>query len=477
MFVKGERAERDGVVYVVDRTEDHKVFVEGSDVGVDECQYHRLRKEPVPPSENDVVDLSWYTPPLPNYKDWAAAFYRLRPHSEYDMFSDLRFTPEELEGHRPCDSAIFPHLRHVPLPPYTPELLEQGVEVEVKWNCVMCGLEKARLLLKQGTCQVLSPHCSTFSKVFKVELNVPSGVVVYDNDLRDLCGIETGFDEFDINGMVGKRDTTEAFAKLGMVHIYVGNSDPSIYRRGFKREAFDIVNKSSDRAIGYIMTQLWWVSLMDQDEAQHRVDALNRLLPHSPPRTLKEKQSFKVKPGVYSFEYDAASLGMWGKVDIKARWVRPPDPINRINPIPVSPRNRLNERADYRSYGFNRGGIYKDWGKLILNPKVQDWTPLRTPPEFGDVFTGHRPSIYEVDVSSPHWLRAAICCVWQDVSYGRCEPWAFTDLTDVLARARPEVLQEAGDDLTPFLEWMENKKAFDRWCESRKADRKRRKEI
>lgn len=474
MFVKGERCERDGVIYIVDRTEGHKVFVEGSDEGVDECLFSRLRKE-AEPAQADGNPRPWYVPPSDNYMAWRKALRVLRPPSEFEL--EMPVSVEEMQGHHPRNPSPSYFLRKASLPPYTPELMEQGVEVEIDLKCPRCGLEKAPLLIKQGTFQILSPHCSTFPSVFKVELNVPSGVIVYDNDFRDLCGIETGFDEFDINWPEGRRETTEAFAKLGMIHIYVGNTDPSIYRRGHKKDAFDILNKSGPRAIGSIMTQLWWVSLMDQDEAQHRVDALNRLLPdHEPPFAIAENQIIKVKPGVYSFEYDAASLGMWGKVEIKARWVRPPDPIHRIDPIPVSPRTRLNEGADYRSYGFTRGGIYKDWGQLILKPKEQDWTPLRTPPEFGDVQTGHRPSIFCVDVSSPHWLRAAICSVWQDVSYGRCESWAFSDLEDVLARARPEVLQEAGEDLTPFLDWMQVKAAFDRWCASRKAGRLRHKE-
>lgn len=107
-----------------------------------------------------------------------------------------------------------------------------------------------------------------------VELNVPSGRMVVANDLRD------GFvviGDYDINTEDGIRRTSKKYAETGMVFLYVGNTDPTLFRSKGRTFQFYVGRKvdgrnpvPGSRAVANILTDLWWYCAVDYDEYVRR---------------------------------------------------------------------------------------------------------------------------------------------------------------------------------------------------------------
>jgi hypothetical protein len=160
---------------------------------------------------------------------------------------------------------------------------------------------------------------------YNFELNVPSGKMVFANDLR--MWFQNHFD-FNVNSDIGKLKTTESYAKVGMAHAFVGNSCPSIhqvdevtlsisgraYEKGdsaYDAEVDDWVELTKDQAealsplgkeVGSICTDLWWYSVVDYDDFSRRF-----LEKGSKKEFLKYIKTscdvVSVKPGVYKFTH------------------------------------------------------------------------------------------------------------------------------------------------------------------------------
>lgn len=103
-----------------------------------------------------------------------------------------------------------------------------------------------------------------------VRLNVPSGKLVFGNDFRDLCSVQAG--GYDMRSRRGTMKITQVYADGEMIHIYVGNSCPGIFKddSGTLRLGCDLDEEDEGVPIegkraGGICTDLWWYSAMDYD--------------------------------------------------------------------------------------------------------------------------------------------------------------------------------------------------------------------
>jgi hypothetical protein len=157
------------------------------------------------------------------------------------------------------------------------------------------------------------------------ELNVPSGRMVFANDLRQWFQMHT---DFNINADLGKVKTTEAYAKIGMAHAFVGNSCPAVYqvddsnlsisRHGseagdecYDSEVDDYVELTKEQAeartppgkeVGYICTDLWWYSVVDYDDFQRHF--LEKGTEKQFLKYIKDSCNVvSVKPGTYKFTH------------------------------------------------------------------------------------------------------------------------------------------------------------------------------
>lgn len=137
--------------------------------------------------------------------------------------------------------------------------------------------------------------------VIKIELEVPSGRLYVGNDFRDEFPSEEGDDQ-DVNKGFGVKKTIEGFVKEKMLHFFVGNSCPGVYRVKDGEDTFLIGNPEVDEDFepveglgkkeASVCTDLWWASIVDGDEGDKRglepgydVDEIN------------------VEPGTYVLEY------------------------------------------------------------------------------------------------------------------------------------------------------------------------------
>lgn len=225
-------------------------------------------------------------------------------------------------------------------------------------QCQHCGLDLT--LGFDGTgFRVLSPPCPSPQGIdyTEVEINVPSGKLCVDDDLRDWYPLND--DRMDINTTFGKHQTTEAYAAIGLAHGFVGSSCPSVYRVGpgkftignwpdefWDEETEDYIeNKEpspwgSDKVAG-VCTDLWWYSLADADDLQSRMDY------YTPGITVAAWASdgfpggwthhvVDVRPGVYKLRhYHGVNQNRAVELFAELEWVREPDPV----------RNYLEEEA------------------------------------------------------------------------------------------------------------------------------------
>lgn len=200
------------------------------------------------------------------------------------------------------------------------ELLDYATRQE----CGECG---GRFRLKRhGTTLVAENECVHAGgiKAYDVLLAIPSGKIVFANDLRSLTLID---DHFDVNHTIGQVRTTKAYAEDGMAHVFVGNTCPGVYRtdegfavqlhNGRYDEDGDYLDPGEDdeaedapERLGSICTDLWWYSAMDQDLFLARCA-----------ETGEDPDDFdhfvvEVEPGVYAFSDELADLDASGTVNL-----------------------------------------------------------------------------------------------------------------------------------------------------------------
>ncbi|HVI41837.1 MAG TPA: hypothetical protein VM577_14390 [Anaerovoracaceae bacterium] len=184
-----------------------------------------------------------------------------------------------------------------------------------------------------------------------IELNVPSGKMVFANDLRHWFRTQG---DFNVNNDVGIMLTTQAYEKVGMAHGFVSNTCPSVYKVNkqtlsisgapseeywdekkkdyLSRSKADIKkDKPKGKRVGGICTDLWWYCIVDYE------DFKTRFLDSG---TEKEFDAYvkdrcdvvDVKPGVFTVQhlfsgardYDAKGQHHYAHIT----WAREPEQRN-----------------------------------------------------------------------------------------------------------------------------------------------------
>jgi hypothetical protein len=140
----------------------------------------------------------------------------------------------------------------------------------------------------------------------QVELEVPSGYLIVGNDFRDKFHPEK--DDHYVNVQYEIARCIKDYAEEGkMLHFFVGNSCPGMYE--MEDGSYVIANalldedenpvlpgaKSTD-AVASVITDLWWVCIVDKDEADKR--GLEYQTGH-----WVENDPVPVEPGTYILTY------------------------------------------------------------------------------------------------------------------------------------------------------------------------------
>lgn len=231
------------------------------------------------------------------------------------------------------------------------EAISTGVPLEepvrlgraVGFQCPFCskrmafGFDGVSLHLMGDPCVLPDGIPST-----EFELNVPSGKIAVDDDLRQWFPISQ---EPDLNTIQGQAEWTQAYAAVGLALGGVSNTCPSVRRNGKGKFVISTYSESSwddeekaeipnpepcpwGKVVANVCTDLWAYSICDADELQRRMDH------YTPGETVGEwskhwtHKIVRVKPGVYRFrhyhdvDYDQPNVKF-----AEFEWVRKPDPL------------------------------------------------------------------------------------------------------------------------------------------------------
>lgn len=190
-------------------------------------------------------------------------------------------------------------------------------------------------------------------KSMNMELNCPSGKLVFANDLRRYFKV---IGDWDINKQIGILKTFKSYEAVGMAYGFVGNSCPGVYRVDnqhltisssapvsfWDAEAEVYVDYTEEEIatmspagedVGSICTDLWWYSVVDYDDLVNRLDSKNVEL------FIKNNcDVVEVLPGVYKVDHFLKNHSRYDDHFhlkeqsepwhyAKFTWVRIPDPI------------------------------------------------------------------------------------------------------------------------------------------------------
>lgn len=226
------------------------------------------------------------------------------------------------------------------------------------------------------------------------ELNVPSGKIVVANDLRGWFPLPEGDGEIEsVNGVLGKRQTSMAYANIGMSHAFVGNTCPGVY--SLPDGKFKIACPPADywdkdkgewlahdppfpfegESIASICTDLWWYSLCDLDELERRAEANGG--------DMSSETVIDVKPGVYRFRHDdemdrdAPGETLYATFE----WVRNPDPVKDYlgdyQEVEVNPHAYVQAQVKTwpTLYGVTRGvnDTATAWADMTESQRHSSW--------------------------------------------------------------------------------------------------------
>lgn len=131
----------------------------------------------------------------------------------------------------------------------------------------------------------------------QVAIDVPSGKLVIDNDLRGLFPEIEDMPHIDGQGVqFWMKGYTEAYGKIGLLHGYVGNSCPGVYKYGdilyIGNQPIVAHPQIPGKRVASVCTDLWWYSICDYNEFIRRGGKMGKLAWQNP-------GIVKVKPGRY----------------------------------------------------------------------------------------------------------------------------------------------------------------------------------
>jgi hypothetical protein len=191
-------------------------------------------------------------------------------------------------------------------------------------GCTYCGTHE--FLTDGFTITAAEPCPYPEGMECEIILDVPSGVVVIGNDFRDKFPGATDQEGYDfyVNTSRGIYGTIKDHEADKMAHFFVGNSCPTVYRTA--QDTLLIANGPSEELevekedggydyvdnpelgkwladkldIGGVCTDLWWVSMVDQAEAESR--GMDTAKENGPGWT--EYVHYECDPGRYKITYN-----------------------------------------------------------------------------------------------------------------------------------------------------------------------------
>jgi hypothetical protein len=112
-------------------------------------------------------------------------------------------------------------------------------------------------------------------KIIEIDIPVPSGILLFADWHEHGSDLLKHLDSYsdDINCTKGTITRIKKYADFGVGHIFVGNTSPHIFekdgaltigRDSYGEDDEEIVLVEGGRDLGYVCTDLWWVTLVDK---------------------------------------------------------------------------------------------------------------------------------------------------------------------------------------------------------------------
>lgn len=190
-------------------------------------------------------------------------------------------------------------------------------------KCPDCG-ERLELSC-EGDRLLITNACTEAGgmKAYDIHLAIPSGKIVFANDLRGLVAVDNT--AIDVNTASGRKKLSKAAEAVGLCLVSVGKSDPSVYRDG---DGLVVSRGPKAGRLGQIETSLWWYCAMDYQMF------INRCAVRAVDPSAIKHFTVEVPAGVYAFSDEIASGDESGTV------------FSNIRLVDVDPPELLEERAD-----------------------------------------------------------------------------------------------------------------------------------
>lgn len=192
-------------------------------------------------------------------------------------------------------------------------------------------------------------HCVKIPKSYSFEIAFPTGELICDDGLPYTRELFKDIYDYDINCSKGIYDTIIDFSKNNILHVFVGNTSPSVWLKDDNKLAIgnsyednecicgadsyedctceykEIVPLDGEE-ISFICTDLWWASIVDVKVYKELLisqfgekEALEKL-------KKMERAKKKIRPGIYNCTYfsEATDINYDNKPIIYAKmeWVR-----------------------------------------------------------------------------------------------------------------------------------------------------------
>ena len=115
---------------------------------------------------------------------------------------------------------------------------------------------------------------------FTLQLSVPSGKIIFANDIREYFKVDKEKEHIDINTEIGLKRYSKGYEPTGLIICFCGNTCPKIYRQ--KDQSLAIgnmgINWDTDEEkehpgerVGGIVTDLWWWCATDYNDLMNRI--------------------------------------------------------------------------------------------------------------------------------------------------------------------------------------------------------------
>ena len=194
-------------------------------------------------------------------------------------------------------------------------------------GCYVCG-KAPEVICYEDRVEVEDNHSE--QEPFTVEIEFQSGDMVFNDTFPQEVFTKS---EADIGTIPGRAKVGEDMAEQGLMHFFVGNSCPDVWREGdtiFFGSLPEDEQKGPKR-VGSICTDLWWASFVDSVILTRRAINVQGLEnPESDPKAeiahmRKKGGSVQVKPGTYrctsyyhlgGMDYGEDERQIYGKLEL-----------------------------------------------------------------------------------------------------------------------------------------------------------------